>query len=70
MFGHNLNQLLPKLVKHLVIIQVLSHQRNTDAIEMLLNWPLDKIFPALDFIRLMALHPEAANHWIRSNFFV
>jgi len=39
-----------------------------EAIELILNWPVDKIFPVLDFIRLMSLHPEAANHWLATNF--
>jgi len=38
------------------------------AIERLLNWPSNQLFPVLDFLRLMVLHPEAANHWTSSGF--
>jgi len=38
------------------------------AIEQVLHWPLDKIFPLLDFLRLMVLHPEAVKHWIETDF--
>jgi len=43
-------------------------QKEYAAIERLLNWPASQLFPVLDFLRLMVLHPEAANHWTSSGF--
>ncbi len=34
-------------------------------VDKLLKWPAGSVFPALDLVRLLVLHPRAASHYTR-----